>query len=135
MVEPVHLTESDVRAIVRDVLESGDFSMLDGSRPEDWLNFMTTDLSQHLSRQDVGLTDLLVNQKSLLDVVIGPVKKDWRGKLDPDGRRDESQGLKSVVEKAHNGGFKVKVPTAVWVAIISANAGILIALIELFAKH
>lgn len=87
--------------------------------------------------QDVMVTSM----GKLLDVVVGPVKTDWAGVLDPDGDRDDTKGLmaqqaetastvRALDYHMNNGGVPTKTPLSIKLAIWTAAGTGLAALIN-----
>ena len=79
----------------------------------------------------------------LVNVVVGPIKEDWRGVPDPDGERDRKQGSAYRAEKAlviarklehamGNGGIPAKLSTADRAAIWTASGTVAAAIVTAF---
>lgn len=79
----------------------------------------------------------------LVDVVVGPVKEDWRGVPDPDGERDRKKGSAYRAEKAleiarkvdyamGNGGIPAKLSRADRAAIWTASGTVAAAVVTAF---
>lgn len=68
------------------------------------------------------------NVEELAAAVVGPKVSEFRG-----GGRAEEEGLIAKVDELirtlNNGGIKIRLPVAVWVAIIAALGGLLVQLI------
>lgn len=122
-----HLCRDDVEEVVKLTLAAGDFVLPNGQSPG-------AILEDH-NRLFEGQDRIERNQDRLLDVVVGPVMTDWKGDEDPDGLRDESQGLmaqnavavraaEQLEKHMANGGVPVKLPTSIKAAIWGAAGAV-----------
>ncbi len=130
--ESSHPTREEVMEVVKVTLAAGDYLLPNGQTPREMIK-------RH-SDMEAGQKSLDKNMGSLLDVVVGPVIVQWNGEPDPDGMRDETQGMKartdasfSVAEKMDsylsNGGVPVKLQASVKAAIWGASATVIAAVI------
>lgn len=121
---------AQVKEVVQMTLRAGEFTLPDGSSPqeliEDHTILLTGQTSLRVSHERLGR-----DMGKVLDVVVGPVKTDWRGDPDPDEERDETQGLMAKTDVAvaaarrldyhlENGGVPVALPTGIKAAIWTA---------------
>ncbi len=83
--------------------------------------------AEHDSLRD-GITTLEDGQSKMLDILIGPVERDWQDKPDPDGRRNEDAGMQAQVARLdhhlQNGGVPVALPVGIKAAIYSAAGAV-----------
>jgi len=123
---------AQVKEAVQVVLQTGDFLLPNGSSPAEMIAEHQLLFEGHEGLQ-VGQRSLDRNVGKVLDVVVGPVKVDWRGVAFPSGERDETQGMKAKTEFAEmvaikmdqhlsNGGVPVKLPAGLKAAIWTAAA-------------
>jgi hypothetical protein len=132
--EGSHLDSETITEVVKMTIADGDYVFPNGQSPQELLSHHR-ELAAGQKKLEARHDNLDRNVDRILDVVVGPVAEDWKGDPDPDGMRDESQGLMAqtaiamrVAEKMDehlsNGGVPVQLPTNIKVAIWGAAATI-----------
>ena len=141
MAEPFddHAWRPRVKEIVQEVLKEGDFVLTASYghvTPDEW-GRMEAAFKDRVEGRQQNLEEHL---EEVAEVILGTKLSEFQG-----GGRDENgmchrmdqldKKVEAIDEKLSNGGLKVKIPTTIYVALITMFGGIIVALIQLAATH
>jgi hypothetical protein len=136
------MDDDEIRRIVREEVGAHvlafphpSWEALDGGNPDSIV--AKTHFAAAQSEKNAGTLNTLVEDQItvvkkldlLADVVLGEEHRTFDGVIVRDG------GLQKFVSDSHNGGMKVKLPSTVMAALVTAMAGIFTTLLILIFQH